>query len=163
MALFGGYKDINTFVGISREIIEDVSSQLCGYYKYKLDQNKVNIYGEAINKYFIGPVLIPCLIETSEFNYKKEDFGVDVEREVGFRFLKYHLEKANVFPEAGDAILYNETFYKVNNVNENQFILGKDPDYAYEEGLEKFGSSYSIIVSCHLTSADSLGIKQIRL
>jgi hypothetical protein len=73
------------------------------------------------------------------------------------------LKKANVFPEAGDAILYNETFYKVNNVNENQYILGKDPDYAYEEGLEKFGSSYSIIVSCHYTSADSLGIKQIRL
>lgn len=163
MALFGGYKDINTFKGISREVIENVVSQFVGYYKYKLDETPVNIYGEAPNKYFIGPVGINCLIERGEWEYTEKDYNTDVNRSVGFRFMVYHLQKANIVPEAGDIVLYNEEFYLVDRVNENQFILGKDPQYAYEEGLEKFGSSYSILVFAHVTSADALGIKQQRL
>jgi len=163
MALFGGYKDINTFKGISREVVENVVSQNCGYYKIKLEQTDTNIYGESMSKYYIGPVLIPCLIERGEFQFSKQTYGVDVARSVGFRFMKYHLVKANVVPETGDVVLYNEEFYKVDNVNENQFILGKDPNYSYEENLELFGDSYSVILTCHLASPDSLGIKQTRL
>jgi hypothetical protein len=164
MALFGGYKDINTFKGISREVLENVISQNCGYYKVKLDQTPINVYGEAQNKYFIGPVLLNCLIVRGDYQYKKDEYGVDVDRSVEFRFLKYHLEKANIVPEAGDAILYNELFYHVDGgPNENQLILGKDPDYSYESGLDKFGSSYSITLSCHLSSPEILGIKRARL
>ncbi len=163
MALFGGYKDINTFVGISREILENVVSQNCGYYKYKLDETPVNVYGEAANKYFIGPVLIPCLIERGEWEYEDKNYSTDVKRDAVFRFMVYHLMEANVFPEAGDVIMYNENYYLVDGTNENQFILGKDPYYAYQEGLEKFGSSYSILAYTHVTSADALGIKQQRL
>ena len=163
MALFGGYKDINTFRGISREVVENVVSQNCGYYKIKLDQTNTNVYGESMSKYYIGPVLLPCLIERGEFQFSKDNYGVDVDRKVGFRLMKYHLVKANVVPEVGDVVLYNEEFYKVDNVNENQFILGKDPDYSYEEGLEVFGDSFSIVLSCHLASPDSLGIKQQKL
>jgi hypothetical protein len=103
------------------------------------------------------------LIERGEFQFSKQTYGVDVARSVGFRFMKYHLVKANVVPETGDVVLYNEEFYKVDSVNENQFILGKDPNYSYEENLELFGDSYSIILTCHLASPDSLGIKQNRL
>jgi hypothetical protein len=77
--------------------------------------------------------------------------------------MKYHLEQANVVPEVGDAIMYNESFYQVDGVNENQFIVGKNNDYSYENGLENFGDSYSIILTTHLTSPDLLGIKQSRL
>jgi len=163
MALFGGYKDVNTFKGISREVLENVVSQNCGYYKIKLDQTPTNVYGESMQKYYIGPVLLPCLIDRGEFQSSKEIYGVDIDRGVGFRFMKYHLMKANVVPEAGDVVLYNEEYYKVDNVNENQFILGKDPDYSYEENLEFFGNSFSIILTCHLASPDSLGIKKQRL
>ena len=163
MALFGGYKDVNTFKGISREIVENVVSQLIGYYKIKLDQTPTNIYGESMSKFYIGPVLIPCLIERGEFQFSKDNYGVDVDRKVGFRFMKYHLSKANVVPEVGDVVLYNEEYYKVDNVNQNQFVLGKDPDYSYEDGLEKFGDSFSIVLSCHLSSPDSLGINKNRL
>jgi len=163
MALFGSYNDVNTFTGISRELLENVISQNIGYYKVKLDQTPVNIYGEAPNKYFIGPVLITCLIERGDYQYSRSELGVDRNRDVTFRFLKYHLIQANVVPEAGDVIMYNENFYKVDNVNENQLILGKDPNYTYEAGLEDFGDSYSIILSCHYTSPDALGIKQQRL
>jgi hypothetical protein len=163
MALFGTRRDISTFRGISRELLENVISQNCGYYKVRLQDTESNVYGEGQNKYFIGPVLINCLIERGDFAFKKENFGVDVDRPITFRFMKYHLEQANVVPEVGDAIMYNESFYHVDGVNENQFIVGKDHDYAYEQGLENFGDSYSLLVFTHLTSPDILGIKQNRL
>jgi hypothetical protein len=78
-------------------------------------------------------------------------------------FLKDHLQDANVVPEIGDVIMYNELYYEVDNVNQNQLILGKDPNYAYSDGLNEFGSSFSIIVTTHYTSGDKLGINQQRL
>ncbi len=163
MALFGTNRDIGTFKGISRELLENVISQNCGYYKIRLQDTESNVYGEGQNKYFVGPVLINCLIERGDYAFKKENFGVDVDRPVTFRFMKYHLQQANVVPEVGDAIMYNESFYHVDGINENQLIVGKDNDYAYEQGLENFGNSYSILVFTHLTSPDILGIKQNRL
>ena len=59
--------------------------------------------------------------------------------------------------------MYNELYYEVDNVNENQFIIGKDNDYAYSQGLENFGSSFSIVLTTHFTSGDKLGITKQRL
>lgn len=163
MAIFGSLRDVSTFRGISRELLENVISQDCGYYKIVLKDTEANVYGESLNKYYIGPVLINCLIERGDFTFSKENFGVQVKRDVKFRFLKYHLENANIVPEVGDVIMYNESYYHVGNVNENQLILGKDNEYAYEDGLQNFGTSYSIILDTHLTSPDSLGITENRL
>jgi hypothetical protein len=84
-------------------------------------------------------------------------------RTVKFRFFKDHLITANVVPEVGDIVMYNELYYEVDNVNENQKIVGKDPDYSYSEGLDQFGSSFGIILDAHYTSADRLGIQRQRL
>jgi hypothetical protein len=163
MALFGSLRDINTFKSFSRELTEDVISQQCGYHKLVLSATPANIYGESMSKTFIGPVLLVCLIERGDFDVKSTDFSVDSVRTVNFRFLKDHLVEANVVPEVGDVIMYNELYYEVDNVNENQFIIGKNNDYAYSTGLENFGSSYSITCETHLTSPDNLGIDIQRL
>jgi len=163
MALFGSTRDIKTFKGISKELLENVISQQCGYYKIMLSDTPKNLYGESQNKFYVGPVLINCLIERGDFSFDQTDFGPDSKRTVTFRFLKDHLVTANVVPEVGDVVMYNEYFYLVDNVNENQLILGKDPDYSYSSGLENFGSSYAIILNCHFASPDALGIIRERL
>jgi hypothetical protein len=163
MALFGSLKDISTFKGISRELLENVVSQAIGYYKYRLDDSTVNIYGEGVNKYFIGPILINCLIERGDFTVDKNEISLEIKRDVSFRFLKYHLVQANVIPEIGDVVMYNEGYYHVDIVNENQLILGRDNDFAYENGLENFGSSYSVVLTTHLSSQEALGIDKNRL
>jgi hypothetical protein len=164
MALFGSSRDVGTFKGIARELLENVISQQVGYYKYVLGDTAKNVYGEATARYYVGPVLINCLIERGEFAAaRKEALGPDVNRDATFRFLKDHLQDANVVPEIGDVIMYNELYYEVDNVNQNQLILGKDPNYAYSDGLNEFGSSFSIIVTTHYTSGDKLGINQQRL
>lgn len=163
MGLFGSTRDVATFKIFTKELVEDVVSQEVGYYKVKLGDTQPNVYGESAKKYFIGPVLIPCLIERGDFTREATDFGFDTNRVVTYRFFKDHLIEANVVPEVGDFIMYNEGYYEVNNVNENQLILGKNPDYVYSNGTEGFGQSYSIILTTHYASPDKLGITQERL
>jgi len=111
MAIFGSSRDVTTFKGIARELLENVFSQQVGYYKYMLGDTQKNVYGEATSRYYIGPVLINCLIERGEFNAaRKESLGPDVNRDATFRFLKDHLQDANVVPEIGDVIMYNEVY-----------------------------------------------------
>ena len=56
MALFGGARDISLFRHLNRELIGNVISQECVYYKYKLGETKVNLYGESAGaKYYYTP------------------------------------------------------------------------------------------------------------
>lgn len=163
MALFGTIRDVTMFKGVATELVHDVITQQIGYYKVLLPTTAPNVYGEALVKEYIGPVLLNCLIERGDFSTNNSDFGPDTRREVGFRFLKDDLIAANVVPEIGDIVMYNELYYETDNVNENQLILGKDPDYSYSNGLQNFGGSFSIILSTHLTSPERLGIEKFRL
>jgi hypothetical protein len=120
--------------------------------------------GEALVEQYIVPVLRNCLNVRGDFSTITDDnFGPDTRREVDFRFLKQDLEYADVVPETGDIIMYNELYYEVDNTNENQLFLGKDPQYSYSTGLNNFGASFSIILNTHMTSPERLGITQQRL
>ena len=53
MALFGTARDVSLFRHMSRELMADIITEQCGYYKYKLEETKVNLYGEAAHeKYY---------------------------------------------------------------------------------------------------------------
>jgi hypothetical protein len=169
MALFGRQRDINLFTTITRELMGDVITQQCSFYKYRLEQTIVNLYGEASGgKFFDGPTLFNCLIDRQDQQFTTNDFGVEYARSIVFRFLREDLIDANLVPEVGDVILYNNGYYEVDSTNANQYILGKDPDYPNESnplnpGLSQFGSNYSIICSTFYTPADKLGIELSRL
>ena len=70
MALYGAKRDISLFRHINRELIGNVISQECVYYKFKTDETKVNLYGEAAgSKYYRKPVLLSCLIDHQPQSY----------------------------------------------------------------------------------------------
>lgn len=181
MALFGGSRDISLFRHINRELMGNVITQQCAFYKYKLEETKVNIYGEAAEeKYYMGPVLLNCLIERTPQEFPETDLGADFSWGITFRFLRddlldknkdfnidTDLYGANLVPEVGDIILYQEGYYEIDNTNSNQYFFGKNPDYPNEvnplnPGLENFGSSISIICETHYVPADKLGISRER-
>ena len=168
MALFGSQRDISLFRHINRELLWDVVTQQCAVYKVKLDQTKVNIYGEASGeRFYFDPVLINALIQRGDKTQTTGDMGVDATREMEFRFLRDDLVASQLVPEVGDIILYQESYFEVDNVNDNQLFVGKDPDYPYNQnplnpGLEEFGANMSIIVRAHLTPADRVQITRER-
>ena len=63
MAIFGSSRDISAFRHINRELLGDIITQQVSFYKFKLGETIVNIYGEASGeKYYDGPLLVNCLI-----------------------------------------------------------------------------------------------------
>lgn len=163
MALFGTVRDAATLTGVALEFVDNVITQQVGYYSIYLPDTPSNVYGEGLVKEYIGPVLLNCLIVRGDFATRNDEFGPDTFRVVDFRFLKVSLEAANVVPKTGDVVMYNESYYEVDNVNENQLFLGKDPAYAYSQGLNEFGASFSIILNTHLASPERFGITRERL
>lgn len=164
MALFGGARDISLFRNISREVVNDVIEQQVGYYKLSLSNSTTNIYGESQEKFYQQPVLLNCLTIRGDQQNQDSDFGPDKFRVLEYAFLRDDLVDKNVVPERGDIILYLDSYYEVDNIVENQLILGKNPDYAYNAPyLNNFGSSFSIVCQTHLTRAEKLNIEQQRL
>lgn len=160
--LFGGVRDFDLFTGIARELIGNVIEQEILYYKFSLDDTQVNIYGEGLEKVFWTPVKLNCLITRGDQVITDDDFGPDLTREASFAFIRQDLVDVSVVPEVGDILMWHENYYEVGTVRENQLFVGRDKSYNLTSYGSKFGSSVSIIVDCHLTRADKLGIAQQR-
>ena len=163
MALYGRNKDVLLFQGLNTELLHRIIEQQVGYYKPQLEDTPSNIYGEAQNKTWIGPVLLKCLLDRGDQTSLNDDFGVDRNRTLTARFFRKDLVDANVIPEIGDVILWNEDYYEVDNLVENQLVVGKDPSYPYSDTVDNFGSSHSIIVECHYTRPERIGLKEQRM
>ena len=169
MALFGSARDISMFRYVNRELMGDIITQQVAYYKYILAETKTNMYGEAAGgKYFDGPVLLNCLIQISDQIYSTDGFGVDLSWAADFAFLMDDLKEANVVPEIGDILMFQEGYFEVDTLVNNQFFVGKDPDYPNEAnplnpGLSKFGWEVSTICKTHLVPADRVNIIKSRL
>ena len=74
MALFGGARDISLFRGLNRELLWDFISQQCVYYKIKLNETKVNMYGEAAgSRYYYEPVIFNALIARSDQEFPQDE------------------------------------------------------------------------------------------
>jgi len=159
----------------------DIITQQCSFYKFKIEETKINLYGEAAEeKYYMGPVLLNCLVERRDQEYPETDLGTDFSWGATFKFLRddlldknkdFNLDTtlygADLVPEVGDIIMYNEGYYEVDNIISNQYFVGKNPDYPnatnpLNPGLEEFGSSISIICETHYVPADKVGITQER-
>jgi hypothetical protein len=165
MAYFGRSRDISMFSNINNELLGQIIEQKIGYYQVVLDETSPNLYGENLNKTFRGPVLINCLLERGAMESSNDDFGVDITRPLTVRFFRPHLIASNVVPNIGDIILWNEDYYEIDNVVENQLVVGKDPNYAYtdENFVPDAGTSLSVIVTCHYTRPERVGLRDDRL
>jgi hypothetical protein len=165
MALYGSARDISFFHIINTELIHNIIEQEVGYYQISLNETQQNIYGEAENgtKMYYPPTLIQCLIDRGDYEADYAPVGPDIDRNFGFRFLRSDLVAVNVVPQIGDIVLWNNDYYEVNLVNENQDIVGKVPQYNYGgEYLDDFGASFSIICFAHYISPEKVGITPSR-
>ena len=169
MALFGGARDISLFRHVNRELLWDIITQQCVFYQLKDNETKVNIYGEAAGaRYYYEPVLLNMLIERGDISGRNDDFGVTLERPMTFRFLRDDLVDTNVVPKVGDIVMWYDSYWELNNVNDNQLFVGKDPDYPYNTnplnpGLENFGYNVSLVCDTHYIPADRVNIIKQRL
>lgn len=163
MALFGNSRDIAFFKNVNRELLEDIIQQEVDFYQLSLQDTESNMYGEASKgRTYYRPVRLSCLIEREDVTSLQDDqFGIDVTQNITFKFFKPKLRDLNLVPKTGDIIEVRGSYYEVDNVNENQFVLGKDNDYGKNVGGE-FGESFSIICITHLARISRLQIVKAR-
>ena len=133
--MFGSSRDVSLIRHLNRELLGNIITQQAAFYKYKLQETKVNLYGEAAGvKYYDGPFLFNCLIERADPEYPITDLGIEFQQGVTFAFFRDDIVDA-----------------------------GKNPDYPnntnpLNPGLEEFGSNISIVCDTYYIPADKVAI-----
>ena len=143
-----GPRDLTLFLNIGGELIKEAVQQLCYYYKVNANETKVNLYGEALDKTYYRPVEIYARIEYGDITSTYEGFGQDATQIVTFTFLKKELVDSGVLLEVGDYLRFDDGYYEISNVSENQLVGGQ------------FANSLSIVASTFLTRKSSLNITE---
>jgi len=162
MPLFGGSRDISLFRTMNKELINDIIQTEIGYYKFVLQDSETNLYGEAENKTYYEPLLIPCLITKDDQVWSESDFGSDMTQQMSFAFLRASLVDVNLVPQIGDIVLYNNDYFEFNSIVENQFFAGKNPSYSMNEDTDNFGVSMSIICKASKSRIEQLKTVPVR-
>ena len=196
MALYGGARDMSMFRKVNRELMGNIISEEVIYYKYNVTTTKTNMYGESVEgRNFADPVMLFALVEVGPQESPVSDLGVDFTWTMTFRFLRDDLLSptldfnasmsfgsnlnplpgtygAELHPEVGDIIQYQNGYWEVDNTNATQFFMGKDPDYPYYDangnnplnpGLDQFGYNVEVRCDCHYVPSDRLNIIKSRM
>jgi hypothetical protein len=160
--LFGSNRDFDLLVSINRELLKDVVEQEILIYKLSIADTSTNLYGEALEKTYLEAVKLNCLITRGDQVYNVDEFGPDLGREASFALLRRDLEDIQLVPEVGDIVMWHEDYYEVDSVKENQLFYGRNNNYNVERA-SGYGESISLVLDCHLTRADKVGIARQRL
>ena len=168
-AMYTRHRDVSLIRHLNRELLGNIITQQAAFYKFKLEETKTNLYGEASGeRYYDGPFLFNCLIDRENQSYPSDGEGVNFAQGIQFYFFRDDLVDANVVPQVGDIILYQERYYGVESTVANQYWGGKNPLYPNNNSdgtdnplnpdLDEFGSSISILCNTHYIPADKVAI-----
>ena len=161
MPLYSGERARSFFRHHNRQLLNRIIAEEVGYYKLSLSETRSNIYGESKTKMYFAPVLLTCLYEVQDQISEDAEFGKNRAQLVDFKFLRNDLLVLNLVPEMGDIIMWQESYYEVDLLVENQRTMGKNPEYELTPQTDNiYGESWSMICKTHLTGVNRLNIIQ---
>lgn len=148
MPKFISDRDVTFFKGIARELVDVVVQNAIVLFKVNLNETKINLYGESINKTWHPGVELFALINKEPESANYEGFGPDTNQNVEFRVDRWMCEEKNAYPEIGDVFLFDGSYYEIDNTNEIQFVGGQP------------NNSFSIVCSTFMVNKSSLNIEE---
>ncbi len=150
MPRFVSDRDFNLMQHFNRELLNTVVDVDIILYKIILDNTSINIYGESTNKTRYTGIELKSLVKFKKIvSDATAGFGVDVDQGVEFRFVRKLLEEVQVYPEIGDIISYDDSYYEIDNINDTQYVAGQPYN------------SISILCEAHLTRISGINIEEI--
>lgn len=152
MSLFTRARDLRLFNQISKELVEKIVDTIVILYKLKHDVMETNIYGESDNKQFENGVCIAALINHEDQTGEYSDVGHDLYQNVTIAMHRPTLELLDIYPQVGDYLEYNNSYYEIDEIVENQLIGGNvAPDW-----------NFSFRCRSHMVSRDSINVEDVR-
>jgi hypothetical protein len=148
MPKFSLGRDIEFFKSIARELVDDVIQNTIVLFKINLNETKINIYGESTNKTWHPGVEVFALIDKEPETARYEGFGLDTDQNITFKLDRWMLEEKNSYPEVGDVIKWNESYFEIDNTNEIQMAGGQTYN------------SFSVVCSTFMVSKSNLNIEE---
>lgn len=136
-------RDLGFFGTINAEFVGIITECVVQLFKIAVSKTDTNVYGESETgngKVYYNPVDMTALIQREDISADNtEGFGVDRNQSVVFKFRERDCIVKNFFPEIGDLVFYNDRFYEMDNVIQEQ-LLGGHPS-----------KSWSFICNTHYT------------
>ena len=119
-------KEINLIDSMNEELIDEILGQYVDIYKISIEDTEANIYGESSTKYYNVGFRVNCMILFNEPDTGQDDFGADVNSSIELYFQRNNLASGslNFYPETGDVVDWNNTYYEIGSVTEPQLIAG---------------------------------------
>jgi hypothetical protein len=148
MPKFVSERDVNFFKSIARELVDVVVQVEVALYKLNIYESKINIYGESTNKTWYQGVSLYAMVDKDPENVVYEGFGPDNSQLITFKFDKDLCEERGIYPEIGDVIMFDNSYYEIDNTNEVQFIGGQPYN------------NYSIVCTTFMTRKSNLNITE---
>jgi hypothetical protein len=152
MGLRGRYfsqRDLNLVAQFNAELMGDIVEVLIQVFKISPTETKTNMYGETAaetGKWYMPAIQISSLVERADMTAEYDDFGPSRNQDYVFKMREKMLKQVNFYPEIGDIVLFNDRYYEIDNVVQEQ-LLGGQPD-----------KSHSIICNGHYTKITSLNV-----
>jgi len=122
-----GPRTLRFIQSINAELAGDVIQTEVKLFKLAAGEIQTNIYGEAdekTGKSFYPAVEVTCFIKKDEISTDYDKFGPDRKQILNFAFREESLKLANFYPELDDVVQFNERYYIVDNVVQEQFLGG---------------------------------------
>ena len=145
-------RDLQLFRSFARELVDTVIENTCVLFKVNLNETKINLYGEAMNKTWHPGVELFVMIDKEPENVQYEGFGPDNTQNITFKFDRLLCEERNAYPEIGDVIYFDSSYYEIDNTNEIQFVGGLPGTNS--------DRNWSIVCSTFMVSKSNLNIEE---
>jgi hypothetical protein len=125
--LFLGKKERDLTKQINDEIIERVIGQTIIYFPINVKNTHFHpLYGEAIEKVFLRPVVIKALVKLDSDETSTEIYGLDKDSQLTINFHKRRLtEDQDLFVREGDVVFYGTKFYEIMKLAEPRPLFGQ--------------------------------------
>ena len=147
MPLFVTPQDYAFFTGINHEIIDQIIETAVIIYSLDATENPPNIYGENTQKLYKPGILCNALITHDDQTTEDDQFGPNVFQNIICGFQRLTLQDKDFYPERGDVIRWNDGYFEITQVIDNQLIAGR------------FGISHSILCTAVMTNRSVINIR----
>jgi len=128
-------QDFEMFQQYNQELVEEVVEVVVRFYKMDVDRTKSTFRGETspAGKEYSRVVEMNTLVVPEDQQTAEGEKGTfDVDRTAQFGFQRERLKDKDFYPQRGDLIEWDEEFFEIENVVDNELLGTK---YFYRHSI----------------------------